>query len=481
MKGTKKTITERVFEDLSLFVDEYGLSSCRWLLAVSGGMDSMVMLHAFNSVWKEKNHQMAVAHFDHGYRNESSSDASFVASVCQSMGISSFTRREELGYKHKTGLFSGQSLEAVFRKRRMAFLEDTMKESKSSCIMTAHHQDDLLETFLMRCLRGTGLNGIQSIKPFSPPFARPLLHFSKEEIRRYAKENQIEFREDPSNQDQRFQRNRIRNELIPFLEESFGQSVRKNLLRSLENFSSGNLALETMLEPLIQQMDINEKRALFPKQIGILEESIQREVIIRGYYRWRGSAIGMTGEKCQQIIRRLQDPGNFSITIDADASFHRDYDSIRLEVREKPRFSGFPLPLIVDQVHEPIRISVPGDVPLLFFDPYPFLGLPVLFPKEDTEILMDYDDIPFPLTLRYWAPGDRMSLLGFGGRKKLSKLFQEYRVPRSKRKKTMVLIDGKNDIIWCVGIKRSGKYPLDSQTKKVLSIRLCPSSILPFR
>ncbi len=441
----------------------------------------MVMLHAFNAGWKDKNHQMVVAHFDHGYRTESSSDASFVASVCQSMGLPAYTRREELGFRQKTGSFTGQSLEEVFRKRRMAFLKDAMMETKSRCIMIAHHQDDLLETFLMRCIRGTGLHGVQAIKPFSPPFARPLLHFSKEEIRRYAEENHIEFREDPSNQDRRFQRNRVRNELIPFLEEKFGQSCRKNLLRSLENFSSGNLALETMLEPIIQQMDLNQKRALFPIQIGTFEESLQREVIIRGYYRWRRSAIGMTGEKCKQIVRRLREPGAFSITIDANVSFHRDSDSVRFERHEKPVSSSVSPSIRIDQVIEPIQIPLPGNIQVLSLDLYPLHGFLNSFPHEDTEILLDYEKTSFPLTIRFWAPGDRMSLLGFSGRKRLSQVLQENRVPRSKRKQTMVLIDGKNDIIWCVGIKRSGKYPIEPQTKKVLSIRLCPSSILPFR
>lgn len=169
------------------------------ILAVSGGIDSMVMLHLFHD-----ERDIIVAHFDHGIRPSSKDDAEFVQRIAKHYGLRCVVKREELGKNCS---------ESLARERRYAFLKDLAKKHDAK-IYTAHHQDDLIETIAINLHRGTGWRGLA---PFQDAdIERPLLDWSKAKIYRYATENKIIFRQDQSNTDERYLRNRLRLRLAQF-------------------------------------------------------------------------------------------------------------------------------------------------------------------------------------------------------------------------------------------------------------------------
>lgn len=185
----------------------------RYLLAVSGGLDSVVLLHLFRSLLPPS--QILVAHYDHGTRPESQADAAWVAAFCDRLEVESLCVVRE----------GGPTDEASLRRDRLGFLEMARAQYRCDFIVTAHHADDQLETLLMRMIRGTGIEGLAGIAPRRDYFLRPLLTLTRGQLQSYCAEHALEFRQDSTNSQPRYFRNRIRHELVPVLKnlaEDFG-------------------------------------------------------------------------------------------------------------------------------------------------------------------------------------------------------------------------------------------------------------------
>jgi tRNA(Ile)-lysidine synthase len=220
----------------------------KYVVAVSGGVDSMVLLDLLRQV---PGVELVVAHFDHGIRSDSAADRVFVQDTAKSYG---------LPYGFAEGKLGVNASEAVARNARYVFLRRAMSEHSATAIVTAHHQDDVLETVIINLLRGTGRKGLSSLRSTND-IKRPLLKFSKEQIRQYAEKNKLLWREDSTNQDESYLRNYVRLRLLPRL-----GTVEKN--RLLQIISS---AIDTN-----QQLD-NELLRLLPTT----NENLQRREIIK--------------------------------------------------------------------------------------------------------------------------------------------------------------------------------------------------------
>ena len=171
----------------------------RFVVAVSGGVDSVVLLHQM--VHDHPADDLVVAHFDHGIRDESADDAAFVAELAGQYGVTFETKRENLGRN---------ASEERARNHRYAFLRDVAQKHKAT-IVTAHHADDVIETIAINLTRGTGWRGLAVMD--SPDIERPLLHQTKNELTTYAKQHNLEWREDATNQDTKYLRNELRQKL----------------------------------------------------------------------------------------------------------------------------------------------------------------------------------------------------------------------------------------------------------------------------
>ncbi len=198
------------------------------ILAVSGGVDSVVLLHSFLRLSREFNLKLHVAHLDHGLRESSRRDARFVEELSSRFGVQCTVKRVEVVRK------KGESLEEAARRVRYDFLKALKTALGFDFIATAHHKSDLSETMLYRIIRGTGVRGLVGIKPKSSCLIRPLLIFTREEIERYASENALPYVIDETNFDIRYARNFIRHKVLPILKD-INPSIEDALFRLSQN------------------------------------------------------------------------------------------------------------------------------------------------------------------------------------------------------------------------------------------------------
>jgi tRNA(Ile)-lysidine synthase len=213
---------------------EIKLQPGRYVVAVSGGVDSVVLLDMLQGC---KDMQLVVAHFDHGIRPDSADDAEFVRQLASKHGLPFITERVELG--------DGAS-EATAREARYIFLRQAVKQTDSQAIVTAHHQDDLLETAIFNILRGTSRRGLASLQSTSD-IQRPLLHVPKNDLQAYALQHHLSWREDTTNRDERYTRNYIRHRLLV----KFDTRARQQLLALIEQAQDINKEVDPLLNELL--------------------------------------------------------------------------------------------------------------------------------------------------------------------------------------------------------------------------------------
>lgn len=228
----------------------------RYVVAVSGGVDSMVLLDILKSL---PGIQLFVAHFNHGIRADSGLDEKLVKKTAEKYGLPFEAGHGKLG--------PGASEEKA-REARYKFLKKIQQEHKARTIVTAHHQDDLLETAILNILRGTGRRGLSAIAE-NPDIERPMLYLSKKDILSYAKAHKLEWHEDPTNKDERYLRNYIRIRIVPRLSQSQRQHFLSSLKETAALNSTINQEIANMSQKIIDKNSLNRRKFIdLPTEIA---------------------------------------------------------------------------------------------------------------------------------------------------------------------------------------------------------------------
>ncbi|MEK6642716.1 MAG: tRNA lysidine(34) synthetase TilS [Planctomycetota bacterium] len=258
--------------------------------AVSGGIDSVAMLHGLVAVNEihERKWLLQIAHLDHGLRDSSIEDARFVETLARSLGLPHTCRTEDVGGEAKR---SGESPEEVGRRLRYAFLEEVAEQVGAGYICVAHHADDQAETVLHRILRGTGIRGLSGMAPVRPvhhdstiQLVRPLLSFERRDLQAYLESRKLDWRHDHTNDDPAAAtRNKIRHELLPRLRDTFNAEITAALTRLAENARRANDAIHQLALDALRHMHLDElptsiRLAVAP--IVALPAAVQGEIII---------------------------------------------------------------------------------------------------------------------------------------------------------------------------------------------------------
>lgn len=239
------------------------LPAGKYVVAVSGGVDSVVLL---NLLARQKDLELIVAHFDHGIRKESASDAKFVQRLANKYGLT---------FEIQTGKLGKDASEAEARNKRYAFLKTVQQKYQAAAIITAHHQDDVIETSIINILRGTGRRGLSSLKNRNNIF-RPLLGFSKAQLISYAVDNKLKWREDKTNQDIKYLRNYVRHIIVPkMLPEQ-----RANWLTILHNAEVINERLDKDLDAFLRRGLHKGQLVLNRQWFTMLPHNLAKEVLI---------------------------------------------------------------------------------------------------------------------------------------------------------------------------------------------------------
>ena len=306
-------------------------SGSNLILCVSGGSDSIALLHLCHQLSRLIRWQLHILHFHHGLREESDEEARFVRNLSQRLNLK-FHLRTTRDFQSETS-----GLQEKARNWRRAEALKLREEIRADSILTAHHAEDQLETWLLKWLRGAHLSGLQGMSRSDPPFIRPLLDFRKEVLSDFLKENGFEWREDASNQDSKYMRNRVRNELLPLLRTLSREGIESRI----RDLDSQSRLLQKELET--QYQNWLEKTGPFSElPISVIEsesEFLQQEILVRFITGKTGIALSYRQlEKIWTLVRNSTNQwsyhleGEWTINCEGGKLSLKDKEKIRMQV-----------------------------------------------------------------------------------------------------------------------------------------------------
>jgi tRNA(Ile)-lysidine synthase len=425
----------------------------RILVAVSGGLDSMVLLHLLHQLATAHRWKLTVAHFNHQLRGAASdADERMARQTARKLKLPFVAGRENV---QKFARKNGLSMEMAARKLRHDFLAVTAAKLKIPTVALAHHADDQVELFFVRLLRGAGGQGLAGMKwsngsPSAPKIrlARPLLDLSKAALQSFVKENKIAFSEDESNASIDIQRNRIRHELIPLLTRHYQPALGRSVLRLMEVVGAeAEFVAHTAEEWL--------KEGRTP-DFDHLPVAVQRRLVHQQLTKYKLSPDF-------DLIERLRLSSGQYIAVSADCSVCRDVEGvIHLRQLESLQFSakkkGFSLS------KKKGKITLGG----LMIEWQIADSSGVIAGKGGNVEYYDADKVGTPVCLRCWQPGDRFQPIGTGSSKKLQDLFTNLKVPRGERRQRVVAATRQGELFWVEGLRMAEKFKLDENTARKL-------------
>lgn len=442
-------------------LDKYGLLNPdkRVVLAISGGVDSMVLLGLFQRIPKSQRPTLFIAHVNHELREESKSEEKFVQAVAESKGIPLFV------YHWKQSMHPQTGIEEAARNVRYSFFKEILEQMRADVLMTAHHQDDQAETILMKLTRGSALEqitGIAEAQSFhGSQLIRPLLRFSKDEIYHYAEVENIDYMEDQSNFELIYSRNRFRNLIIPLLKE---ENVKIN--DHLQQFVNDLDDLLCIAEGPIKET-FKQLVTIHPNQIEFqlpeylqLNEPMQRAVLVELL-----NVLYENQDKRYKIsyIEILQDwlqkaEGNSQLHFTDEVTVHKTYDNISIRknnltsqtlTNTEPRTS-----FIIQDNNPYVQLSSTESIELKRVDSIDLASNGKHQKNQIDQLVFDSEHVVFPLTIRHRQPGDRMTYKGLKGTKKIKDILIDEKVPAMERDKAWVVEDATGTIVWLISYRK---------------------------
>jgi tRNA(Ile)-lysidine synthase len=441
------------------------------LVAVSGGPDSVALLHVLSNLKSDLALRLEVAHIEHGIRGAGSrDDARFVAALADRLSIPFHIK--ELGLRAVAAAHRKGNLEALAREGRYRFLTDTARERGLGKIATGHTLDDQAETVLMRLFRGSGRSGLGAMAPVSRRGAalliRPLIESSREEIEAYLAEAGLEYRTDPTNFDPALLRNWLRLEMMPRLKEKIDPAVAVRLARLAdiargEDEELNRLARERMAGMI--EGDIVLRGALLAEP-----EAMRRRIVRLWIEQARGGLKSIGFDHIEAILDLIATgPPQGRVAIPGGLDVVRRYEELAIERRSRRHAVTYSYTidsggsLYVPEAGLTIATAVKPTVRL---------------PETLFEAIFDMAALPEKLTIRNFRPGDRFQPLGLAGHKKIKDLFIDRKVPMEVRRTLPLLVAG-DEILWIPGYGRSRMAGVTPRTRTVLAAAATPTKSAP--
>lgn len=427
----------------------------RVLLAVSGGIDSMVMAHLF----ARAGFSFGMAHVNFSMRgDESDADEDLVRSLAHQLDVPYFTTRfdtQEIAHQRNA------SIQVVARELRYAWFRTVAHENGYTQIATAHHQNDVLETLLLNLVRGTGLAGLRSIPIQQGQIIRPLWALSRLQIKDYAVDQGLVWRNDRSNDDDKYSRNKIRHHVVPILEK-----LNPNLTHTLAQTLERLRAADTLMNGLV-----NQSRQACIEQQGIFQIIHPDRLMKLAEWPFQLSEwlkeFGFSYSQSRDIARVVKGDKTGQVFRSATHSVWHDRAGLILA----PILVEAPFCLPVPGLSEgTVRLPDGRQVAYHSYDrPDDLQLLP-----DPTMALLDADQVTEPLILRRWEEGDRFRPLNMPGHKLVSDLLNDRKVSLPERSRTAVLVSGE-EIVWVVGYRLAHGMRVTDKTTRILECRLCES------
>jgi len=426
-------------------------------VAYSGGPDSTFLLYFLKENYKN---QIVITHLNHLLRGEDSFlDEVFVRRISQKLKIPTYIRRLNIKDISKE---KKKSIEEVGRESRLSFFNEIAKRENLTKIALAHNFDDKVETALMNLIRGTGLKGLQGILPKWENIIHPILILKREEIVKFLNYRNIEYRIDKTNLESIYLRNKIRNELIPYIEKNFNKSFKDKVYDLTEIVSSD----EDLLQKICEEKKKEVVSAYFDyysidiDKFKNFHKSIKRR-IIRDIIEDLGCELREFSLKnIDDTIDLINKKSGKEITLPQKILARREKDKIIIE-REKEIFKDYL-----------IEIKNLGEIKDFGLK----INLKVvdkIFKERDNfTCFLDFDKISFPLYIKPPKFGEKFTPLGMNSYKKIQDFLTDLKVPKSVKWKIPILYSSKGDILWIIGLRIDEKFKVTDMTKRVLYIKI---------
>lgn len=421
------------------------------LCAVSGGIDSVVMTRILNKL----GYRLAIAHCNFQLRGKAAvKDEEFVMKIAEEMNIPFHsTRFDTASHAHEKKI----SIQMAARELRYEWLEQIRKENGYHFIATAHHLNDSIETVLLNILKGTGTAGLTGIAAHQGTIRRPMLCLTKKEIEQYAEYENIPFRIDASNQKNLYERNQIRNKIIPLLRE-INPSLEETFQRNLQHWQDAH--------QIVQIGVIWLKKKLIHQKKGNYYIPIKKLLLLPGWQTVFDNLLsdfGFTHAQSKEALKLIDTPSGKYIE-NKNYRLIKDREMLIISPRTSVE-TAHPI-YVIDEVGK--KIKTPWFT--LKTEIKKFKGIQNKSPEWFMQL--DADKIKFPLILRPWKPGDYFYPLGMNKKKKISDFLIDEKIPIPEKENTYVLVSDEKQIIAVLGKRIDDRFKTTNNTNKTLIIKL---------
>ncbi len=417
--------------------------SSQLLLALSGGMDSVVLFHLL----RESRYTFAAAHVNYGLRGQASDgDEAFARTLCGQHGVEFFTAYRPI---HKEQMNEGLQNEA--RNIRYAWFAELCEVHAFDLVLTAHHMNDRIETFFMSLLRGSGLKGLKSIPAKSGNIIRPLLPFDRSELQQYARYRQLEWREDESNLTLDYLRNEIRHGLA----QQYGALsavANENAGKSIGFLVEANDYFEREARTYIDGLDM--ENGIF----GISDEGWAELFRRKPIHKYVFDLLGFSAEKIP-MLEQLGKSQSGKFLAGAAFTVYRDRGRFMFESNRSAFRGSAELITESGAIEAPISLS------------WDRMEAATAHTADRRVIQLDRSKLDFPLRVRGWQDGDRFVPLGMSGQKKISDFLIDQKIPIPEKNRILVLLSG-DAICWVIGHRVDDRFKVDSSTRAIVKFIL---------
>ena len=430
------------------------------VVALSGGADSTALLDLLSRL-PEYNLRLIAAHLNHCLRGvESDADQEFCREVAARYAIPFEVRRIDI---KSMASKSRLNLEDAGRRARIEFLDEIRIKYGAAAVVLAHHADDQAETVLMRLLRGSGMTGLSGMAYRNTRgYVRPLLDITRSEIEQYLRWRCLEWREDASNSDTIYLRNRIRHELLPLL-EGYNPAIRSCLAATASIISDDETLLSELTEQAVTETcRMREGRIVCSiAELRTRNTALRRRVLRHAFKQLAGTLEGVTLRHIDAVCDLMDSARpNSKLALPHGVTAVREYDRLLLmQAGGAVLETDFEL-----LITEPgcYQLALGGSITVESTSTIPF-------PTDFGTMHFDLDKFPFPWLVRTFRPGDRMKPFGMSGRKKVKNIFIDRKIPPSERTRIPLLWCG-DDLIWIAGVCRSELCRIDTQSAATVQV-----------
>jgi len=434
------------------------------IVGVSGGPDSLCLLHILKELSGEYDCSLYAAHLNHKFRGEAAdNDAAFVGEICRTWGIPVFIEVFDVpAYVEETGL----SPEEAGRKIRYRLFKQVCEKVGGNKIAVAHNLNDQAETILMRLMRGSGIEGLKGIEAVRGNIIRPLLEIERSRIEKYCTENNLAPRLDKTNLEAVYHRNKVRLELIPYIEKNFNPNIMVTLSRFSGLVKDENDFLETEAGRKLQEIaEFSEDRVVIDvSKLTAVNKALQRRIIRQCIEKFSGTLNGFDFKHFEGVLELGGKATGAAVILPHKLKVFRSYGKLVLvkDIVKADKKCYYKLKYDYDN-------SVETPLGCITIEKRKAKEIGELRGQKDM-VYIDSSRIKKELVLRCREAGDIFAPIGMKGTKKLKEYLIDEKIPREERDKLGLIADG-NEIVWILGGRLSGKYKITGETSDAIVIK----------